>query len=62
MIGHDIIPETWHPIADQLSEKTLGEFLRLTEAGYAADVARMPEHGAYIAKFAPMTQLLRAAS
>ena len=42
--------------------KKLGEFLRLTEAGYAADVARMPEHGAYIAKFAPMTQLLRAAS
>ena len=61
MIGHGIVPETWHPIADQLSEETLGEFLRLTEAGYAADVARMPDHGAYVASFAPMNQPMRAA-
>jgi tryptophan halogenase len=62
MIGHGIMPESWHPIANQLEEERLREFLDLTERAYAQDTARMPEHGAYVAKFGPMKQAMKAAS
>jgi tryptophan halogenase len=56
MIGQNIIPETYHPIADQLPEPRLKEFLEGLERAHLEQVRRMPEHGAFIAKFAPMKQ------
>jgi tryptophan halogenase len=56
MIGQDIIPETYHPIADQLPERRLKEFLEGLERAHLEQVRRMPDHGAFVAKFAPMKQ------
>ena len=56
MIGQGILPQNWHPIADQLDQPKLQQFLDMLEAGYGQDAARMPDHAAYIAKFAPMKQ------
>jgi tryptophan halogenase len=54
MIGQNIIPETYHPIADLLPEPRLREFLDGLERAHMQEVARMPDHGAFVAKFAPM--------
>jgi tryptophan halogenase len=58
MIGQNIIPETYHPIADQLPEPRLKEFLDGLERAHLQQVARMPDHGEYVARFAPVTQEL----
>jgi tryptophan halogenase len=56
MIGQNIIPETYHPVADLLPEPRLREFLDGLERTHLKQVAQMPDHGAFIAKFAPMKQ------
>jgi tryptophan halogenase len=58
LIGQNIIPETWHPIADQLPEARLREFLDGLERTHLQDVARMPDHGEFVARFGPMKQEL----
>jgi tryptophan halogenase len=58
MIGQNIIPEDYHPLADQLPEERLKEFLDGLERSHMAEVARMPEHGAFVASFGPMKQEL----
>jgi tryptophan halogenase len=62
MIGQNIVPERWHPLAEQIEERRLAEFFDLTEGAYIHDAARMPEHGAYVARFAPMKPLMERAS
>lgn len=54
MIGQNIIPESYHPVADMLPEARLREFLDGLERAHLQEVARMPDHGAFVAKFAPM--------
>ena len=54
LLGQNVMPETWHPIADMLPEKRLREFLDGLERAHMQDVSRMPDHGAFVAKFAPM--------
>jgi tryptophan halogenase len=54
MIGQNLMPETWNPIADQLSEERLREFLDGLEKAHIDDVSRMADHGAFVAKFAPV--------
>ncbi|MEO7276474.1 MAG: tryptophan halogenase family protein [Sphingomicrobium sp.] len=54
MIGQNIIPESYHPVADLLPEPRLREFLNGLERAHLEEVSRMPEHGAFVAKFAPM--------
>ena len=54
MIGQNIIPDQWHPIVDQVAEDKLKLFLDAVENSYAKDSARMPEHAAFLAQFAPM--------
>ena len=56
MIGQNVIPESWHPTADQLSEARLREFLTGLERSHLAEASRLPEHGAYVAKFGPTKQ------
>lgn len=55
MIGQEIMPKRWNPLADQLEEEKLREFLEITEQAYVQDAARLPDHGAYVSRFAPMT-------
>jgi tryptophan halogenase len=57
MIGQKIVPESWHPVADQLPEARLREFLQGLERAHTTEAARMPEHGAYVARFAPMKEM-----
>lgn len=56
MLGQNIIPERWHPLADNIEEGRLRHFLEMTENAYVQDAARIPDHAAYVAKFAPMTR------
>jgi tryptophan halogenase len=58
MIGQNIIPQSYHPIADQLPEPRLREFLDGLERAHMQQVARMPEHGEFVAKFAPVNREL----
>ena len=62
MIGQNILPERWHPIADQMEESRLREFLEITERAYVQDAARLPDHAAFVAKFAPMRREIAEAS
>jgi tryptophan halogenase len=54
MVGQNIVPDQWHPIADQVAEDKLKLFLDAVEGSYVKDSARMPEHAAFLARFAPM--------
>jgi tryptophan halogenase len=58
MIGQNIIPESYHPIADLLPEPRLKEFLDGLERSHVAEVSRMPDHGAFVAKFGPVKREL----
>jgi tryptophan halogenase len=58
LIGQNIIPETYHPIADLLPEPRLKEFLDGLERSHFQEVSRWPEHGAFVAKFAPVQREL----
>jgi tryptophan halogenase len=58
MIGQNLIPETYHPIADLIPEARLREFLDGLERAHIDDVSRMPEHGQFVAKFGPVKREL----
>jgi tryptophan halogenase len=58
LIGQNFIPETYHPIADLLPEPRLKEFLDGLERSHLQEVSRWPEHGAFVAKFAPVQREL----
>ncbi|MFM5923412.1 MAG: tryptophan 7-halogenase, partial [Novosphingobium sp.] len=53
MIGQGIVPERWHPLADQLSGEQLRAFLETVHGSYVQDAARMPSHADYIARYCP---------
>jgi tryptophan halogenase len=54
MIGQNIVPEQWHPIADQVAEDKLKLFLDTLEQSYVRDSARMEDHAGFLSRFAPM--------
>ena len=54
MIGQGIMPQRWHPLADTLEESRLRHFLEMTEQAYLQEAARLPDHGVYVSRFAPM--------
>ena len=56
MIGQDVMPKHWHPLADSLEEDRLRKFLEMTEQAYVQEAARLPDHGAYVSRFAPMAR------
>jgi tryptophan halogenase len=58
MIGQNILPESWNPLADVLPEPALREFLEGVERAHLAEVSQMPDHGAFVAKFAPVKREL----
>lgn len=58
LLGQNVIPQSWNPIADQLPEPRLREFLEGLERAHVEDVSRMPDHGAFVSKFAPVNREL----
>lgn len=58
MIGQNLTPESYNPIADQLPETWLREFLDGLERAHLSEVSRMPDHGEFVAKFAPVNREL----
>jgi tryptophan halogenase len=58
MIGQNLIPESWNPVADKLPEPRLREFLDGLERAHVEEVSRMPDHGAFVSKFAPVNREL----
>jgi tryptophan halogenase len=54
MIGQNLMPESWNPIADQIPETRLREFLDGLERAHVEEVSRMPDHAAFVKKFAPV--------
>lgn len=51
-IGQGVVPHGYHPLANQLNEAELAEFLALVEQLYAREAARFPDHGEYVRHFA----------
>jgi len=58
MLGQNVMPESYHPIADLLPEPRLREFLEGLEKSHVGEVSRWPDHGAFVGKFAPVRQEL----
>ncbi|HEY0164059.1 MAG TPA: tryptophan 7-halogenase, partial [Sphingomicrobium sp.] len=56
LIGQNVIPQHWHPIADQVADVGLRKFIESLEKAYVQDAARMTDHGQYLSRFAPMEQ------
>jgi tryptophan halogenase len=61
MIGQNLIPESWNPIADQLPEPRLREFLEGIERAHAVEVSQLPDHAAFVNKFGPVSRELVSA-
>jgi tryptophan halogenase len=55
LLGQNVIPESYHPIADLLPEPRLREFLDGLEQSHVGEVSQWPDHGAFVGKFAPMS-------
>ncbi|MFL6726170.1 MAG: tryptophan halogenase family protein [Sphingomicrobium sp.] len=55
-LGQNVIPQTYHPVADLLPESRLREFLEGLERSHVQEVSNWPEHGAFVAKFAPVNR------
>lgn len=49
LLGQGILPEGWHPLAEQLSAEELGQFLDLQARACTQWAARMPAHDAFLA-------------
>ena len=56
MVGQNIVPNQWHPIADQVTEDKLRLFLTALEQSYVRDSARMEDHADFLSRFAPMAR------
>ena len=54
MIGQDVMPDHWHPIADEVSQDRLEQFLTSLERAYARAASQMPGHADFVAQFGPM--------
>ncbi len=54
LIGQNVIPESWHPFADQMEPARLADFLGKVERAAMEAASRLADHQQYLAKFAPM--------
>ncbi|MFL9840611.1 tryptophan halogenase family protein [Sphingomonas sp. ST-64] len=50
MVGQNILPERWHPLADQIDDAQLDQFLTTVATAFARDAERMPDHDAFVAR------------
>ncbi|MBM3927764.1 MAG: tryptophan 7-halogenase, partial [Sphingomonadales bacterium] len=51
MMGQGIVPRSWHPIADKLTDDELARLLTTLRDGVARTVSGLPDHGAYVAQY-----------
>ncbi|MBO9622719.1 MAG: tryptophan 7-halogenase [Sphingomonas sp.] len=51
MMGQGIMPRAWHPIAEKLRDDELERLLATIRENVTSTVARLPEHGAYVAQY-----------
>ena len=58
MIGQNIIPESYHPIADIMPEPRLKEFLDGLERSHLQQVQQMSDHAEFVARFGPIKREL----
>ena len=58
LIGQNVIPENYNPIADLLPEPRLKEFLDGLERTHVAEVSQWKDHGAFVGQFAPVNREL----
>jgi tryptophan halogenase len=58
LLGQNVMPQSYHPIADLLPEPRLREFLDGLERAHIAEVSQWPDHGAFVGKFAPVNREL----
>jgi tryptophan halogenase len=49
LIGQGVLPAAWHPLADQVPQVELAEYLSLIEGLITREVASMPRHEDFIA-------------
>lgn len=50
LVGQGIEPEGHHPIADQIPERDLADYMETLELLYRREVSRMPSHAQFIAE------------
>jgi tryptophan halogenase len=50
LIGQNVLPETYHPLADALTRDELAGFLNDLKTILAAPVPRLPSHAEFIAQ------------
>ena len=51
MLGQGITPESYHPVANKMSEEELDRFLGTIRQNVARTVAGMPDHHAFVARY-----------
>ncbi|MEZ0496119.1 tryptophan halogenase family protein [Sphingomonas sp. IW22] len=51
MMGQGIMPQSSHPIAARLSDEEMARFLTTLRERVAQTVAKLPDHGAYVARY-----------
>lgn len=51
MIGQGLIPESYHPMVDNMSDKELRDFFAHLENKMASTVAKLPKHSDYVQKY-----------
>lgn len=51
MIGQGLVPQCHHPLADEMGEQELAQFLKTTESTILEQVNRLPPHEEYIRRF-----------
>jgi tryptophan halogenase len=61
MLGQGIVPEDYDPMADQMSDGQLGEFLASLRTIIERSVASLPTHEDYLARHCPAAPLDAAA-
>jgi tryptophan halogenase len=50
LIGQNVLPGSWHPLADGLSEHDVRDFMSLVATSYDRAVQAMPDHGQWLAQ------------
>lgn len=61
MLGQGIVPDDYDPMADQMSDAQLGEFLASLRTIIERSVAGLPTHEDYLARHCPAAALDAAA-
>ncbi|GAB2526704.1 tryptophan halogenase family protein [Microbulbifer agarilyticus] len=51
MLGQGVIPERYHPLAEQLDDKQLLGYLEKVEALITSSAGRLPDHGEFVAQY-----------